>query len=110
VRLESSDNNAYAYVDSAKVYIRAIGMRKPRRIGRDTTEVSGKDTTRAKVRLSINRWSYDGKKILASSAKGYWLLDTESGAMEDVYRFPRTVIRHRHCRLLTGATMAGSSL
>jgi dipeptidyl aminopeptidase/acylaminoacyl peptidase len=78
-------NNAYAYVDSAKVYIRAIGDEKPRRIGRDTTEVSGKDT--AKVRLNINRWSYDSKKILASSAKGYWLLDTETGAMEDVYRF-----------------------
>jgi dipeptidyl aminopeptidase/acylaminoacyl peptidase len=83
----NTDNNMYAYVDSAKVYIRAIGDEKPSRIGRDTTEVTDKDTV--KVRLSVNRWSYDGKKILASSANGYWLLDTESGAMEDVYRFPK---------------------
>lgn len=80
------DRNKYAYADSGKVFVRAIGTEKPVRIGRDTVEISGKDTS--KVRLSINRWSPDGTKILASSSKGYWLLDVKSGSMEDVYRFP----------------------
>ncbi len=80
------DKNKYAYADSGKIFIRAIDSSNPVRIGRDTVEISGKDT--AKVRLSINRWSPDGNKILASSSKGYWLLDVISGSMEDVYRFP----------------------
>ncbi|MBM3419919.1 MAG: S9 family peptidase [Bacteroidetes bacterium] len=80
------DNNVYAWVDSAKVFIRGLEWEKPRRVGRDTTEVNGKDTV--KVRLSVNRWSRDGSKILASSAGGYWVLDIETDAMTDIYRFP----------------------
>jgi len=81
------DNNKYAYVDSGKIFIRDIIAEKPVRIGRDTVEIAGKDTS--KVRLSINRWSPDGKQILASSSKGYWLLDVNTGSMTDVYRFPQ---------------------
>jgi dipeptidyl aminopeptidase/acylaminoacyl peptidase len=82
----NSDNSVYAYVDSAKIFIYGPGWEKSRRIGRDTTEITTKDTV--KVRLSVNRWSPDGSKILASSQNGYWLIDVKSGAMEDVYRFP----------------------
>ncbi len=82
----NDDNSLYAYVDSAKVFVFGPGMEKARRICRDTTEVAKKDTV--KVRLSVNRWSPDGSKILASSQNGYWLIDVESGKMEDVYRFP----------------------
>lgn len=80
------DNNMYAYVDSAKLFIKTLGTDKPKRIGRDTTEINGKDTV--KVRLSVSRWSDDGRKILATSAGGYWMLDVETGAMEDIYRYP----------------------
>lgn len=82
----NDDNSLYAYVDSAKVFVFGPGMEKARRICRDTTEVTKKDTV--KVRLSVNRWSPDGSKILTSSQNGYWLIDVESGKMEDVYRFP----------------------
>jgi dipeptidyl aminopeptidase/acylaminoacyl peptidase len=79
------DNNIYAYEDSGKIMIRAIDAVKARRLGCDTTEISAKDTS--KVKLSFLRWSPDAKKILASSAKGYWLLDVNTGSMSDVYRF-----------------------
>ncbi|MFO7575286.1 MAG: prolyl oligopeptidase family serine peptidase [Bacteroidales bacterium] len=82
----NGDNNVYAYVDSAKIFINGPGWEKPRRVGRDTTEITKKDTVKA--RLSVNRWSPDGTKILASSQNGYWLIDIENGSMEDVYRFP----------------------
>ncbi len=82
----NDENSVYAYADSAKIFINGPGWEKPRRVGRDTTEITKKDTV--KVRLSVNRWSPDGSKILASSQNGYWLVDVESGEMEDVYRFP----------------------
>ncbi|MBE0675101.1 MAG: S9 family peptidase [Bacteroidales bacterium] len=76
----------YAWVDSAKVFLYGPGWDKTRRIGRDTTEITPKDTVKA--RLSINRFSPDGKKLLTISANGYWLIDVETGVMEDIYRFP----------------------
>lgn len=78
------DNNIYAWVDSAKIFIRGIDWEKPKRVGHDTTEINGKDTI--KVRLSVNRWSRDGSMILASSAGGYWTIDVETGAMNRIYR------------------------
>ena len=80
------DNDTYAFIDSARIAVRSLYEEESRMLTRDTTEISGDDTS--KVELSINRWSPDGKKILAASSNGYWLADAETGEMEDVYRFP----------------------
>lgn len=80
------DNNAYAYVDSNRVFVRYIQDDEPVRLTKDTIEVIEGDTS--DIRLSVNRWSPDGTKILATSRGGYWLVDVEAGGMEDVYRYP----------------------
>lgn len=80
------DNDVFATIDSNRVALRAITEEKMRILTSDTVEISGTDTT--KVQLRINRWRPDGKKILATSSRGYWLVDAENGNMENVYRFP----------------------
>ncbi len=80
------DNDIYASVDTARIVLRSLYEKEPQVLTSDTVEVIGDDTTQ--VELSINRWSPDGSKILASSEGGYWLADVESGELENVYRFP----------------------
>lgn len=79
-------NTHYAFADSGKVMIRSVYEEKPILISTDTMEIVKKDT--AKAKFSVMRWSPNQKKILASSKKGYWLIDIESHDMEMVYQLP----------------------
>ena len=56
------------------------------KISSDTTEVIKKDTSEAK--FSVMRWSPDGKYVLASTKKGYWMIDIDTKDMELVYELP----------------------
>ena len=76
----------YAYADSDRVFIRSIFERKAIKISADTTEVFKKDTTEAK--FSVMRWSPDGKYVLASTKKGYWMINVDSREMDLVYELP----------------------
>lgn len=76
----------YAYSDSDHVFIRSIFAGEAVKISSDTTEVVKKDTSEAK--FSVMRWSPDGKYVLASTKKGYWMINVETKEMELVYELP----------------------
>ena len=76
----------YAYSDSDQVFIRSVFDKEAVKISSDTTEVIKKDTSEAK--FSVMRWSPDGKYVLASTKKGYWMIDIDTKDMELVYELP----------------------
>lgn len=82
----NSSKTMYAYTDSGHVYVRSVFDKEKIKISTDTTEIIDKDTLDAK--FSVMRWSPDDKNLLASSKKGYWLIDIESREMEMVYELP----------------------
>ena len=82
----NEENTMYSFADSGNVFIRSIFDMDSIKVTTDTVEIIKEDTS--KVKFSVNRWHPDGTKILASSKKGYWLIDIQSHAMEMVYEFP----------------------
>lgn len=82
----NDDNTAFAYIDSNQVFIRSIYEDSASQISADTTEIMKNDTSN--VKFSVTRWSPDGKYVLASSEKGYWLIHTDTKEMRMVYTFP----------------------
>ena len=87
INISWNDNNtAFAFIDSNQVFVRSIYEDSAMQISTDTTEIIKQDTS--KVKLSVNRWSPDGKSILAYSKKGYWLIYTDTKEMNLVYEFP----------------------
>ncbi len=85
-RAWNEQNTSYGFADSGKVYIKNIYAEDQKLISFDTVEIVKGDTL--KVKFSINRWSPDNRHVLASSKKGYWLIDSETEDMEMVYEFP----------------------
>ena len=82
----NEDKTRFAFADSGKVMVRSVYEKKPVQISMDTMEIVKKDT--AKAKFSIMRWSPDHEKVLASSKKGYWLIDIETKTMQMVYELP----------------------
>ncbi|MFO7853427.1 MAG: prolyl oligopeptidase family serine peptidase [Bacteroidota bacterium] len=80
------DKTKYAYSDSDHVFIRSIFEEEAVKISSDTTEVVKKDTS--EVKFSVMRWSPDGQYVLASTKKGYWMIDIETKDMVRVYELP----------------------
>ncbi|MDT8401401.1 MAG: prolyl oligopeptidase family serine peptidase [Bacteroidales bacterium] len=76
----------FAYSDSDQVFIRSIFEGEAIKISSDTTEIVKKDTSKAK--FSVMRWSPDGKYVLASSKKGYWMINTDKRDMKLAYELP----------------------
>ena len=83
----NEENTMYAYADSGHIFIRSIFEEEEKKISEEITDITEEDTT--KVKFSVNRWHPDGSKILASSKKGYWLIDIENGNTEMIYEFPK---------------------
>ncbi len=82
----NEQKSIYAYADSGKVFVRQIDSEKTNIISFDTTEVIKSDTS--KVKFNVMRWSPNNEQILASSKKGYWLIDKSGNKMEMVYELP----------------------
>lgn len=76
----------YAYIDSNHVFIRSVFEDDAVKISSDTTEIVKKDTSDAK--FSVMRWSPDGRHVLASTKKGYWMINTDTRDMKLVYEMP----------------------
>jgi dipeptidyl aminopeptidase/acylaminoacyl peptidase len=76
----------YAYSDSGHVFVRSVSEDDAIKISSDTTEIVKKDTSRAK--FSVMMWSPDGRYVLASTKKGYWMINTDTKDMKLVYEMP----------------------
>ena len=82
----NKERDHFAYADSGKIFVRSIYEDEGIKVSQDTTEIIKKDTS--KVKFSIVRWSPDGNFVVASSKKGYWMLDIKNKTQEMVYEFP----------------------
>ncbi len=87
INISWNDNKTkYAYSDSGQVFIRSIFETDAVKISSDTTEIVKKDTSEAK--FSVMRWNPDGNYVLASTKKGYWMINVDTKEMELVYELP----------------------
>ena len=82
----NENNDTFAFADSNQIFIQSITEEKPKNLTEDYKHIDGEDTT--KVKFSMNRWSKDSSKLLASSKEGYWLIDYRSGDIKLVYKSP----------------------
>lgn len=92
----NEDNTLFAWADEGDIYFQSVEEDEPKNLTKDKVkpeeekepeEGEEKDKEK-KVRFSLNRFSPDGKKLLAQTDKGYWLIDHRSGELEMVYEFP----------------------
>ncbi len=81
----SERKSKYAWVDSGHVYIQTLGMDDVKNLtkGKAYTE----EEKKKEVKFSVMTWSPQEGKLLLSSDKGYWLVDTEGNNLEMVYEF-----------------------
>ncbi|MFT6972725.1 MAG: dipeptidyl aminopeptidase/acylaminoacyl peptidase [Roseivirga sp.] len=80
----------FVWVDSGNVFlhsIAAIGNREPLNL---TNEKAFEDDDKKKpVKFSIVRWHSQGKRLLLSSSKGWWTIDTDGNNLKMVYEMPK---------------------
>lgn len=96
-------NTAFAWADEGDIFVQTVEETEARNLTKDKVKQepekaappektdakkAGKAKEPPKVRFSLQRWSPDGTRLLASTRKGYWLIDPQSGELEMVYEFP----------------------
>ena len=100
----NEDNTLFAWADEGDIFVQSVDETESRNLtkdkvkpDKDETEDKEKDKTSTdaeekekekKVRFSLMRFSPDGSELLASTEKGYWLIDHKSEELEMVYEFP----------------------
>jgi dipeptidyl aminopeptidase/acylaminoacyl peptidase len=81
----NEENTMFAWADEGDIYMQSIHDEEARNMTKEKLEQSEDEDE--KVRFSVVRWSPDGSKLLASTKKGFWLIDQTSGDLEMVYEF-----------------------
>lgn len=82
----SDSKSKYTWVDSGYVYIQTLGMDDAKNL---TKGKAFEDEEKKKeVKFSVMTWSPQEGKLLLSSEKGYWLVDTAGEKLEMVYKLP----------------------
>lgn len=92
----NEENTMFAWADEGDIYFQTVEEKEPKNLTKDKVKPEekkekkeeGEKDEEKKVRFSLNRFSPDGKKLLAQTDKGYWLIDHKSGELEMVYEFP----------------------
>ncbi len=93
----NENNDMFAYSDSNQIFFQSIAEDTAHSLTKDYKHIDDKDTT--KVKFSMNRWSPDGLKLLASSKEGYWLLDRGTEKIELIYKSPKDKEKAPNLRL-----------
>jgi len=100
----NEENTLFAWVDEGDIFVQSVDEAESRNLTKDkvkpeeepqkkdetktSTDAEKKEEEKKKVRFSLVRFSPDGAKILASTNKGYWLIDHKSEDLTMVYEFP----------------------
>jgi len=92
----NEENSMFAWVEEGDIFLQSVEETEPHNLTKDKVkpektedpEEKGEESKEEKVKFSLNRFSPDGKKLLAQTDKGYWLIDHKSGELEMVYEFP----------------------
>lgn len=80
----------FVWVDSGNVYlhsIEAIGNREPLNLTKDKAYED--EAKKKAVKFSVVRWHSQGEKLLLSSSKGWWTIDTNGDNLKMVYELPK---------------------
>ena len=100
----NEENTLFAWADEGDIFIQSVDETEPRNLTKDKVKPEKdnienkeetadkkeeKDKKEKKVRFSLNRFSPDGRKLLAQTDKGYWVIDHESAELEMVFPFPK---------------------
>ena len=92
----NEDNTLFAWADEGDIYFQSVEETEAKNLTKDKVKPEkkekpveeGEEGKEEKVRFSLNRFSPDGKTLLAQTDKGYWLIDHQSGDLEMIYEFP----------------------
>jgi len=100
----NEENTLFSWADEGDIFVQSVDETESRNLTKDKVkpeeeepEEKDKDKTsidaekkkeKEKVRFSLIRFSPDGSKLLASTKKGYWLIDHKSEELRMVYPFP----------------------
>ncbi|MFC2161656.1 prolyl oligopeptidase family serine peptidase [Acidobacteriota bacterium] len=92
----NEENTLFAWGDDGDIFLQSVEETESKNLTKDKVKpekekepAEGEEKgEEKKVRFSMNRFSPDGKKLLAQTDKGYWLIDHQSGELEMVYEFP----------------------
>jgi len=100
----NEENTLFAWADEGDIFVQSVDEAESRNLTKDkvkpeeepekkdkdktSTDAEKKEDEKKKVRFSLVRFSPDGAKILASTKKGYWLIDHKSEELTMVYEFP----------------------
>lgn len=79
----------FVWVDSGNVYLQSIeafGNSEPLNLTKDK---AWEDETKKKAaKFSVMRWHEDGKKLLLSTSKGWWTINTDGSDLKMIYQLP----------------------
>lgn len=99
----NEENSLFAWADKGDIFIQSVDETEARNLTEGKVKAEEEDEAEVKkekknetidkndkkeetkVRFSLMRFSPDGSKLLASTKKGYWLIDHQSGQLELVY-------------------------
>ncbi len=82
----SESKAKFAWVDSGFVYVQTLGQNDAKNLTKG--KAYSDEEKKKEVKFSITSWSPKESKLLLSSDKGYWLIDTQGEGLEMVYEFP----------------------
>lgn len=79
----------FVWVDSGNVYlqtIEALGSAEPLNLTKDK---AWEDEAKKKAaKFSLMRWHENGKKLLLSTSKGWWTINTDGSDLKMIYQLP----------------------
>lgn len=93
----NEENTLFAWADEGDIFIQSVEETEARNLTKDKTKPEEGDAEAGeekdkkdekKIRFSLIRFNPDGSQLLASTDKGYWLIDHQSGEVNMVYEFP----------------------
>ncbi len=89
----NEENTLFAWADEGNIFLQSVNETEAQNLTKDKVKPEEEEATKEKVeekkvRFSLIRFSPDGTKLLASTKKGYWLIDHQSGKLDLVYEFP----------------------
>lgn len=96
----NEENTMFAWEDEGDIFVQSVEETEAKNLTKDKVEPEkeegaveekkdeDKEKKEEKVRFSLNRFSPDGRLLLAGTKKGLWLIDHLSGELEMVYEFP----------------------
>lgn len=97
----NEESTFFAWAEEGDIFIQGVDEPEARNLtagkvepeveaeaGEERADISDTEKKPEETRFSLLRFSPDGRRLLASTKRGYWLIDHMSGDLDMVYEFP----------------------